>query len=583
MVTTVIMSPEQAAPALAETGMVVAMTMTMTALEGQRQVGEHHPPRKVRRSSQAQAPRIRRAVTTLLPAATMGTGSLDTVKHAKRSQKINVKKVMPTMARAHIGMGRHLFRAALACLAVGCNSGGDGEQVMRGVLPVTAYSQVFEAGGYITGVEVSPDGRVVAVATLSKEGDGRYRRSWSLLASDSLALLRSDFFLIEGTGRPREIPWVMIDDIEGDGLPDLLYGEPHSNSVKAISTSGTGKVLFDRQAPGPNLFGKSLCVVGDVDSDGVYDFAVGAPQVDARAALLAEVKEARYEDGVFDVSGETLWLADGTVIGAEAYANEAAERLGPRTGYVDVCSGKTGFSLGRIDGTRPGWGFGWDVRVGADHDVDGLPEIVVHYCPLVVAAPAVVSAVSETVVDELIKCRGRADVVGDVDGDGLGDYVIDHRRTMSSAVFSPNVTVVSTARKSTLCHLRVPEETSDAATKCGIGDIDGDGRAEIAIGDPNYRPLDGEGLFSLPLSEVVKLPASKTRMGDESGCVVVYSLHEGMHPVPIVGLFADPSSSEGFGFCVRSFEGSLQSPASAAVAPIVVADRQRVYRYELRD
>ena len=81
-------------------------------------------------------------------------------------------------------------------------------------------------------------------------------------------------------------------DINGDGIADLIAGVPHHisnpddndlktiNSGKALVFSGkTGALLFTLSDPAEQeegRFGIAVAALGDVDSDGIADFVVGA-------------------------------------------------------------------------------------------------------------------------------------------------------------------------------------------------------------------------------------------------------------------------------------------------------------------
>jgi len=75
----------------------------------------------------------------------------------------------------------------------------------------------------------------------------------------------------------------LIDDVNGDGIPDIVASSPHFRSVPEAGTgcvwilSGTldKKLLRIDAEPGHSELGRSLQVIHDVDNDGLRDLAVG--------------------------------------------------------------------------------------------------------------------------------------------------------------------------------------------------------------------------------------------------------------------------------------------------------------------
>lgn len=100
---------------------------------------------------------------------------------------------------------------------------------------------------------------------------------------------------------------ISIPDQNADGFKEVLVGAPWFNGERgavycisgAYLATGTGASTLWSVAPSANLgdhFGWALCDVGDVTSDGVHDFLVGQPGVDAGAAT--DIGAVRLVDGV---------------------------------------------------------------------------------------------------------------------------------------------------------------------------------------------------------------------------------------------------------------------------------------------
>jgi hypothetical protein len=122
-----------------------------------------------------------------------------------------------------------------------------------------------------------------------------------------------------------------IHDLDADGVGDYLVGAPQGQGEVYAYSGATGSLLFTlSKGPGGQSFGFTLATIGDVDADGVDDFAVGT------------------------------WSG------------------GNGRGVVDVFSGATQANLTTIVGVPPDdAGIGKSLAGGGDFDGDGVPDLVV--------------------------------------------------------------------------------------------------------------------------------------------------------------------------------------------------------------
>ncbi len=131
----------------------------------------------------------------------------------------------------------------------------------------------------------------------------------------------------------------ILPDLDADGLPEVLIGayghmcgpsaSPTDGAVYEFSESGA---QLDEWYGTEELLGVALARLGDVDQDGVDDFALGA----------------------------SAWR-DPT--------------KGPATGRVHVISAKAGATLFIVQGNLPDMSFGAAVAGLPDYDGDGYPEM----------------------------------------------------------------------------------------------------------------------------------------------------------------------------------------------------------------
>jgi len=188
-------------------------------------------------------------------------------------------------------------------------------------------------------------------------------------------------------------------DVDGDGFADLILGVPGSSppgnpSVGSVFlySGATGNLI--RRLNGPaksDSFGISVAGTEDVDGDGVPDLIVGAPAL--------KVKGLASAGAVFLYSGATgnlILRIDGTmdngalgssVAGLGDFDGDGIPDLAagaphsspdgiPGAGSAFVFSGATGSQLFRFDGRESSDGFGFAVSCAGDVNADGRADMI---------------------------------------------------------------------------------------------------------------------------------------------------------------------------------------------------------------
>lgn len=290
-----------------------------------------------------------------------------------------------------------------------------------------------------------------------------------------------------------------LPDFNGDGINDLLIGEDSYNMW--LSPTGDARILYGKSTPFPanmpasaldgangvwfkgeqsgDLFGYSIGGE-DVNGDCLTDIVIGAPGADS-----------------FNVNNA-----------GEAYLFLARQGSWPSPVTPAILNGTNGF---RMTGLSNNGNFGGGVTITRDVTGDGLGDIFVadpkqsaYLIPGSTApypATISISALSPTYGTNIPKASGHNGIghdvspAGDVDGDGLGDFLLTSQgdnSTASSAYvvlgqpggFGPSfdLAAMTGAQGRRISNLKA---TGAVFPISGLGDINGDGNDDFAFGSRN--------------------------------------------------------------------------------------------------
>jgi hypothetical protein len=278
-----------------------------------------------------------------------------------------------------------------------------------------------------------------------------------------------------------------IGDVNGDSVPDFAVGAPGGTGIFAgavhVYSGADGSEITALSKTGSTFrdnLGSAVVGLGDVNHDGVPDFAVSAPGADPKDSgvgptygrvIIVSGKDGavlRKIDGksVFGVFGEAMSACgdqdnDGVtdlLVGARG-ANGA-------TGQAFIYSGRNGRKLFSVPGVSPRGFFGIGVAGLDDIDGDGRPEIAIG-AELDGSGEVVVISPGRRKLYFLHR-GDRDDLVGDfisragdLDGDGKTELLIGAWGAEKARVFKIDTTPVQLPTKfSKVVKLLLPDATT---------------------------------------------------------------------------------------------------------------------------
>ncbi|MEM6572392.1 MAG: VCBS repeat-containing protein [Planctomycetota bacterium] len=317
-----------------------------------------------------------------------------------------------------------------------------------------------------------------------------------------------------GTQAASSYGWalVSIDDIDGDGVRDLVTSAPFRSSPafeigEVFALSGaTGALLWNRVGPvGGDGYGLDIAVVDDADQDGIEDLAVISnsfplpptfSSVEIQSAATGAVLSRISAPSVSNLFGSLVAVPDADGDGRRDLL-VAVSRGAPSPGEVRLYSTGTGAELRRWAGQSPEENYGLTIALVDDLDGDGAEDYAFTASGRIVqGAPraGAVELVSSSTGSVLRTLDGppvdyaefgvAITPFRDIDGDGVRELAIADSPSFFAADKTSAVSLVSPVTGAVLDRILGGEELGTRYAVTVFGDYDSDGVEDLLIGAP---------------------------------------------------------------------------------------------------
>ncbi len=315
---------------------------------------------------------------------------------------------------------------------------------------------------------------------------------------------------------------VRIHDFDHDGVEDLAVGAPGFDPTVLLTNAGriyvvsgkSGAFLgFVNGGSALEKFGTSIVRIDDVTGDGVPDIAAGAPGFGGGnptgairivdGANLSPIGLIAGPSAGARIGERLVALTDLNGNGVKEIATGArglSIGLTPNVGAVLILDPASGATIAQFNGLAAFDAFGTGLGLVKDFSGDGVPELVIGAPgadPLGNNGAGMVQVVDPVTGNVLSQFNGLAasdslgatcDGLSDIDGDQFPEIVAGATgATVNGIPLAGSVFVYSTGASQVLARIDGTSANDQfGSTLSGLLDIDGDGFDDFAAGSPNW-------------------------------------------------------------------------------------------------
>jgi FG-GAP repeat len=387
------------------------------------------------------------------------------------------------------------------------HSGATGGLVL-GLTPSEAPGQVGTslAGTGDLDLDGWPD---LAASAKSYANSGACRLFSGVDGVERSRILASD---VEGTSWDFGMDMRVVPDVDADGQSDILIAAADSIVLMPGVLPRRVAAWHSWNGTEPDAqFGAAVAEAGDADGDGFGDMIVGSPGPTSLFGLAGAVQLFSGKDGAL------LWTRNGEAtdrlgaavaaagdVDGDGLSDVLAGAPGPigsavSPGRLLLLSGADGSLLDEWQGSTLGDHFGAAVAEAADLDGDGVTDVAVGApqhdgAQSGSGAITIFSGATGLQLGQLASATGNAylgaslDVLGDLDGDGLVDVAVgapNEKIPGSGFLVSAGTVRVVDHHAQVLLKIEAPKlNTAFGSIVVGAGDLDGDGTPEMAVLSP---------------------------------------------------------------------------------------------------
>ena len=280
-----------------------------------------------------------------------------------------------------------------------------------------------------------------------------------------------------------------MGDLDGDGKPDIVVTNNGAATISVFhNTSTSGSVSFAAKVDLSTGTAPFRLAIGDIDGDGKPDIAVTNNSANTVSVLRNTSVSGSISASSFAAKVDfTTAATPADIAVVDVDGNSAPDLVVTTTGANSISVLRNTASPGTVDsgsfaakvdfstGTSPD-----DMRIG-DVDGDGKPDVIAAN-----AGATTMSILRNTSTSGTVSFAGKVDFsttnapvglgTGDVDGDGKPDIAVSNGTTNQVLVFHNT----STSGSVTLA-AAVGFSTGTGPRDIAVVDMDGDGKPDISV------------------------------------------------------------------------------------------------------